>query len=292
MLWGLKVLAKLVLSRIPIGYSVFRRVGIFRHGAMDSPCYALKVFQTHFGRARERGLMAPFTVLEIGPGDSVASAILARSVGASATWLVDAGNYATDDMRLYAQTIQLAQAAGLAVPYDLKMDDLSSLLTSCHARYLSTGLRTFAEIPAGSIDFIWSQAVLEHVRVAEIGQLIGEMYRVLRPGGIASHRVDLRDHLGGSLNNLRFSDALWESPLMAESGFYTNRVRYGEMLDLFRRPGFEIEVLGADQWPVVPVARRAMAKRFRGLSDSDLRVSGFDVILRRPQDERLEGAIA
>ena len=85
MLWRLKVLAKIVLSRVPLGYDVFRRIGIFRHGAMDSAGYALRIFQSHYARARERGLTAPFVGLEIGPGDSVVSAVLARSVGASGT---------------------------------------------------------------------------------------------------------------------------------------------------------------------------------------------------------------
>jgi len=291
MLWRLKVLAKILLSRVPLGYTVFRRIGIFRHGAMDSAGYALKVFQTHFGRARERGLTAPFVALEIGPGDSVASAILARSVGASATWLVDVGNFATDDMRLYVRTVETARAAGLAVPEDVNLANLSSLLASCHARYLSTGLRNFAEIPTGSVGFVWSQAVLEHVRAAEMERLISEMYRVLRPGGIASHRIDLGDHLGGSLNNLRFSDALWESRLMAESGFYTNRLRFGQMLDLFRQAGFTVEVLGTDLWPQVPLPRSVLADRFRSLPDEELRVRGFDVILHRSPEFR-RGAAA
>jgi SAM-dependent methyltransferase len=292
MLWRLKVLAKILLSRVPLGYTVFRRIGIFRHGAMDSAGYALKVFQAHFGRARERGLTTPFVALEIGPGDSVASAILARSVGASAIWLVDAGNFATDDMRLYVKTVETARAEGLAVPEEVNLTNLSSLLSSCHARYLSTGLRHFSEIPSGSVDFVWSQAVLEHVRSAELGQLVSEMYRVLRPGGIASHRVDLKDHLGGSLNNLRFSDALWESRLMANSGFYTNRLRFGQMLNLFRQAGFAVEVLATDRWPTLPLPRRVMADRFRALPDEELCVRGFDVILCRPVELQGEEVVA
>jgi hypothetical protein len=69
---------------------------------------------------------------------------------------------------------------------------------------------------------------------------------------------------------------------MADSGFYTNRLRFGQMLELFRRAGFTVEVLGTEMWPTVPLPRRVLADRFRSLSDEELRVRGFDVILRRP----------
>ena len=41
---------------------------------------------------------------------------------------------------------------------------------------------------------------------------------MIRPGGLCSHVVDLKDHLGGALNNLRFSQRVWESRTMAGSG--------------------------------------------------------------------------
>jgi len=46
---------------------------------------------------------------------------------------------------------------------------------------------------------------------------------------MCSHRVDLRDHFGSALNNLRFSDKKWELDWIANSGFYTNRIRLQEM---------------------------------------------------------------
>lgn len=95
----------------------------------------------------------------------------------------------------------------------------------------------------GSIDFIWSQAVLEHIRKSEFLDTMLELHRILRPNGVCSHVVDLKDHLGGALNNLRFSEKLWESNFMASSGFYTNRIRYSEMLDIFHQAGFSVEVV-------------------------------------------------
>ena len=103
---------------------------------------------------------------------------------------------------------------------------------------------------------------------------------MLKPSGIASHRVDLQDHLSGALDNLRFSDALWESDLFAGSGFYTNRIQYGEMLGLLEQAGFAVEDLGCRRWDRLPTPRARMARRFRELPDEELRVRGFDVLLR------------
>jgi len=41
---------------------------------------------------------------------------------------------------------------------------------------------------------------------------------------------------------MRFSTQAWESPLMAQSGFYTNRLRFSEMLNIFKEAGFRTEV--------------------------------------------------
>lgn len=49
--------------------------------------------------------------------------------------------------------------------------------------------------------------------------------------------------LGGALNHLRVLERLWESRLMAESGFYTQRLRYSEMLALFNEAGFRADIV-------------------------------------------------
>ena len=102
----------------------------------------------------------------------------------------------------------------------------------------------------------------------------------MAPTGASSHVVDLQDHLGGALNNLRFSARVWESEFMTRSGFYTNRVRYSEMLDLFREAGCQPEVVGLKRWESLPTALPKLAQQFRRLPIEDLLVSGFDVIAR------------
>jgi SAM-dependent methyltransferase len=281
MKWRLKILAKLVLSRLSIDYAWFRWLGIFRHGAMDEGDYVLQTFRPHLVRALEHGLKPGFTALEIGPGDSLGSAILTRGAGAAHVWLIDSGPYASLDIDVYRRIAEQARAAGVCIPDSLDLSNVAGMLSSCNAQYLTGGLRDWLRIPDSSVDWIWSQAVLEHIRLADFGPLCAEMRRVLTPGGIACHRIDLKDHLDGSLNNLRFGDSVWESDFMATSGFYTNRLRRSQILAAFAAAGLDAEVVGCESWPKLPVARRALAPRFRDMPDDELRVSGFTVVLRR-----------
>ena len=68
--------------------------------------------------------------------------------------------------------------------------------------------------------------MLEHVRRFEFLDIQNECMRVLCADGICSHRVDLRDHLGGGINILRFSKRLWESDSFTRSGFFKNRIQF------------------------------------------------------------------
>ena len=77
--WRLRIAAKMVLSRLPIDYGAWRRLSIFHHGDMDRPEYASNVFHRHYDRVllpeRPEGVVG----LELGPGDSLASAFIGRS---------------------------------------------------------------------------------------------------------------------------------------------------------------------------------------------------------------------
>lgn len=47
--WWSRIAAKIVLSRLPAGYGLWRRIGLFRHGEMDRTGYALgKVRATEY----------------------------------------------------------------------------------------------------------------------------------------------------------------------------------------------------------------------------------------------------
>lgn len=278
--WWALIVAKLILSRIPLGYRLFASLGMFKHGRMHDPAYALDVFTRHFDRCAIKTNDQPFVGLEFGVGDSVASAVIAQAHGASSCYLIDAGRFSVEDVETYQNVAAHLERAGMVAPDLSKAKTLADVLTSSNGTYLTDGLNSLRLIDDDCIDFAWSNAVLEHVRLAEFRQVLSEFRRVMKPDGVMSHRVDLKDHLGGALNNHRLPGALWERDWFANSGFYTNRIAFVDMLDLFAQAGFDTEVLQVDRWPQLPTSQKSMSAEFQDLTEDELMVSGFDVLLR------------
>ena len=278
--WYLKIALKIILSRIPLNRTFWNRLGVFRHGRMKEPSYAFEVFMKHFRRAGLPSDGPPFVALELGPGDSLFSALSVYSFGGSKTYLIDVAPFATRDMNGYRQMVAFLSSKNLPVPDLDNAISLEQVLEICGAHYGTAGLDSRRSGPSGSVDLFWSQSVLQHIRRDEFADIINETRRVIRPDGVCSHSADLKDCLGGRLNNLRFPERLWERNFMANLGFYTNRVRFSEMLQLFEQVGFEPEILGVEWWEKVPTAKSRLAAEFKALPEEELLVSAFDVILR------------
>jgi SAM-dependent methyltransferase len=278
--WQLKIAAKIVLARLPVPYQLWEKIGLFKQGLMERPDYALRTFRWHFDEACVSGRGGGFVGLELGPGDSLASALIARTLGASRTFLVDVESCASTNLAVYHRMETHLREQGLNPPNLDQCRTIEDVAEACSAEYLTEGLASLRKVPSASVDFVWSHAVLPYVRRKDFLATLQELRRVQRPDGVGSHRIPIKDIIGGKLNDLRFSERIWESSLMATSRFYTNRLRYSELLVLFRHAGFEPEVVREIRWETLPTPRRKMAKEFALLAEEDLQVSEFDVLLR------------
>lgn len=276
--WG-KILAKMLLSRLPFDYRIWQRLGLFRHGSMDQCGYLKGVFEAHLSQVGLEGSLEGKTVLELGPGDSIGTALVAASYGANSI-LLDAGEFAVRGVGFYQQLAMELANCGLSPPDLSRANTFEDVLEACHAKYLTNGLSSFKEVASGSVDLVISQAVLEHLRRREFAQTMCECSRVLKKNGKASHKVDLRDHLDGGLNNLRFSDEVWESEWFVTSGFYTNRLRCSEMIHFFKKAGFSVEKINLVRWNTLPLALASMNHIFVKWSEEELKILGFDVVLK------------
>jgi SAM-dependent methyltransferase len=281
--WWAKIAAKIVLARTRLDYRRWQKWGLFVHGAMDRPAYAVRVVRAHLERVGWHTCEGK-VLLELGPGDSLASAVIARTLGARRTYLVDAGRFATTDLGAYVELQRYLEREGLRPPDVASCAAFEDMLTLCGAEYITDGLPGLRRLPDASVDLVFSQAVLEHVRLSEFDDTQREVRRVLRPDGMASHQVDLKDHLGGALNSLRFTRETWESPLMSESGFYTNRLRFSEILASMRNAGLAPAVTDVRRWSALPTSRPKLAAQFQAMSDSELAVHQFDCVARVDPD--------
>ena len=281
--WWSKAIAKILLYRLPVRDQTWHSLGLFDPGAMDDPNYAVEVLQQHLARYPHEVRHRRAAALELGPGKGLASAVTACSAGFSTVYLVDAKRLATVDVHALQRVAhRVSSVQGWQEVVITDDDDIDAILKRTGAQYLTNGLRSVREIEGESVDFIWSQAVLEHVNRSEFPDIIREFYRILKPAGVASHTIDLRDHLGNSLNNLRFPRRIWESRLLRDSGFYTNRLRRREIVGICERVGFEVEIPTVRRWPEPPMARRSLAREFRDLSADELLEAGFDLVLTKP----------
>lgn len=279
--WWFRIGAKLVLARLPVPYQWWRMLDVFRHGDMHDPSHACSVFEAHFKRAvAKKALPKQFTCLELGPGDSLLSGLVARAFGASRVYMVDAGNYAVRDIAPYHRLAVLLRSRGMPVPEAENATQFDELLTRCGIVYLTKGVNSLRDIPSGVVDYVWSQVVLEHVPKMQFRELLYELRRVMSERAVGSHSIDLRDHLGGALNNLRFTERVWESNFFRRSGFYTNRIRFSEMVEIIKQAGFDVDIVRIHRWESLPTPREVLAEPFASLDDDELRVAEFEIVMR------------
>lgn len=278
--WPAKLAAKLVLARLPLRYATWRRLGLFRHGATPTAIEPrIAVFNHHVSVYRGQCGTLPRTIIEIGPGDSLATAILAHAAGATAT-LIDAGDFATHDMEHYRQ---VAIASGDAETRTLveTAADRGAMLARLGARYETGGVAALAAMHAASVDLIFSNAVLEHLPRDQMPDFFRASAYALHPNAVASHGVDLHDHLGGRLNHWRFSPAVWEHGLFRTSGFYTNRLPFSAYVETARACGFSVRIPWLRCWRQPPLSTAALHPSLRLRHDGDRWISGFGMIMLR-----------
>lgn len=278
MSWKVLFMAKLVFSIVPLSYICRKKLGLFVHGRMDNADYALNIFNRHFQRSGIRK-GTPMTVLELGPGDSLLTAIIAKAYGAEASILVDTGHYASYDPVIISHLLaKLNDISGIA-HLGKNISTETDYLATCNCTYLTGGLESLRAIPSESVDYLFSNSVLQHVRKEELQDVLAHLRRIIRPAGVVSHRIDLRDMLASSLNHLRFTSDVWESWYMRRAPFYTNRIRYPGLMNAFEHAGFKAKVVHIDRWENLPVPINEMAEEFRSISEDELLISGFDVLL-------------
>jgi hypothetical protein len=161
--WWFLIAAKVVLARLPLGYSFWKRLGLFEHGDMNQPARALENYQTHSQTGGFSRLHGGFNVLEVGPGDSLFTALIAKAHGASQIWLVDAGPFATTDPKAYDAMAHYLESQKFRLPFENTFSDFHGVLQASNAIYLTEGVNSFTLIPDHSVDFCLSNAVLEHI---------------------------------------------------------------------------------------------------------------------------------
>jgi SAM-dependent methyltransferase len=253
----------------------------------------------HLGAYEEHGPGVPATeatFYEFGAGWDLAIPVAYALLGVGRQVLVDIRRSArvelvNDSLAAYERLRgELEGVAGRELrPLGGPISRLDELEGRFGIRYLAPCDARGTGLPAESIEFVSSTDTCEHIPGADLAGIFRECFRLLRPGGAFSCRIDLQDHYAyfdRSLSRyhfLRYSDRTWSlvnSPL-----HHQNRLRSPEYLQLVREAGFELVVeksSGPSEEGRAELARLPLAERFRGFTPDELGVTVLSFVAVRP----------
>lgn len=304
-------LAKSIVKLIPGATRLRRQCGT---GGTNISRYCYTVWFTHFHFWSKYRPGIPETVAELGPGDSLGIGLAALLSGCSRLYTLDVHKYWNTErnLEIFDELVTMfrnkteipgkeefprinPQLGNRKFPTDRLTDNiLTASLNETRVaeiraeienpenpknRYIYCKIPWYASdiINEGSVDFIYSQAVLEHVE--DLGNTYAAMYEWLKPHGIMSHTIDFSaHHLFRDLWNghWTFSDYEWKI-ILGKSNFFLNRAPVSIQLDLHKNYRFQI----LEYIPKTVengLKRSELAKRFRNFGEEDLTTRGAYIL--------------
>jgi hypothetical protein len=141
-----------------------------------------------------------------------------------------------------------------------------------------------SSIAASSVDLVFSQAVLQEIphgsRDSALRETLASTYRWLRPGGIASHQIDMGCYGQHPWNrHWSWSNTKW-AIIRGRRDNFPNREPMSTYLALATAVGFNIVATTLDAARGIPQSE--MQTRYASLSEEDRRTRSVHVVLQRP----------
>lgn len=300
----LRALVSGIATRIPMVKS-FTLSGT---GGTISARYCYSVWLRHLVKAYEWGLTRyPRVIGELGPGDSLGiglSAVLGGSNHYLAMDIVAHANFEKNReileelIYLYLNKVNIPDDDEFPNVYP-KLDSyafpdvifptflLSNLLDNTRLGHIRTALKEGVSgnvtikyaapwdadnvIEEESLDMIFSQAVLEHV--VNLDFTYKSCHRWLKKDGLMSHTIDFGSH-STTVNwngHWTISDLLWNL-IKGGRPYLINRFPMSIHSELLNKNGFIVNNIIYSRG--LPLERKRLAKRFRHLSEEDLKTKG------------------
>ncbi len=165
---------------------------------------------------------------------------------------------------------------------------LGEALQMLGGRYHAPCDTTALPFADGEVDLVISNLVLQCIPKATLADVLAESRRILKPGGIAVHRIRMSDEYAGPgsgrnhLEYLKYPEHVWDRwfnhPLK-----HLNRLRAGQFLELFSRNGFLCrECRRHIDHGSIPLLRQLkLAPPFCEMSTEELATVGIDVVLEK-----------
>lgn len=281
-------------------------------GGTISARYCYSVWMRHLVLAYKHGLPSePRVVAELGPGDSLGIGLAAMLSGADKYFALDIVRYALKDknIEVFNELVSLFRRRE-AIPgedefprikpyldsydfpdYILTQSRLDKALESSRVDaireiLLRRGERCSSQIEIsyfvpwhdfniikeGSVDMVYSQAVLEHVD--DILGAYKALYNWLRPGGFMSHQIDFKSHGTSSQWNghWMYSDTIWRT-IKGRRPYLLNRQPHSKHIKSIEECNFEI-ICDSKIRKDSRLSHKEISSCFADISNEDLVTSG------------------
>lgn len=265
------------------------------HAKADSAWYIMQAARSFCAMATEHG-MAPHgkRVLELGGGSQMLTmGLFWLLYGAKSYEGMDKFCTPDGDPTIIERT---RRVMGLVHPPGADVDvhaiakfENGRLVTD--ESILKVSQQSFEDVgvPAGSVDILYSLAVMEHVD--DVRGKVKRMFDALTPGGLAMHTIDLREHFTPerqgfnkdvSLEFLKYSKAEWEAKYPPGTEYFINRLRSSEHRAIFEGEGFEIlDWKVTTSLPLDEQVYERIHPEFHKFTPQDLSELGVTVIARK-----------
>lgn len=291
-------------------------VELVRHQSvrLDSPFYAVSVFRQISRQAQQHG-HDPRRVLEIGPGVHLGAPFCFAASGCERVAAADIAPM-DRDMRFYRELKDLLGVVGgfgwwrynaavnpyPALRYPQCWDHQSADDILARVEHRSPAPADALPFEDGSFDLMYSMNAFEHF--PDPRRAVAEIARVLEPGGLTVHEIDMRYHCDmrfhqpqDTLKFLEWTDERWHEVserygegralkgcLAGEWGreVYCNRLRISDYRELFNANG--LELLAAEPLEVLAegeIRRERFVEPFRSMPVQDLSVLVARIVARK-----------
>jgi hypothetical protein len=206
-------------------------VGLFKHGDMDKKEYVLKLWDIHYLDIKSRhDISTKGNYLELGPGDSLNSGVLAVKEGFDSFYFIDVGKFADDSEKITNYINKIKNKSNI-----YKSNNLQN-----YFHYFTCGLDSLKRLSSNSVSYAFSNSVLQHIDKNIIRNVLLEINRVTKNCAIQSHIIDLRDMIYRSKYHYNVPNCIWESKYFKNKSIYTNRLTYKNWKCLFQEANYVI----------------------------------------------------
>lgn len=305
-MWKIKVLVQFFLSKIPGGEKLNYYLQTVNkshnqeqiEGRIDGLIKSIK-------KVDEIVPLDGATVVEIGTGWEPICSTLLYLMGVKTCHTYDHVPHVRFQLitvllrSIENKLLEISKVTG--IPLNILIERLSILKESTNVADFFSRSNTIYNAPgdgaktlldAGSVDLVYSHAVLEHVPEQVVYDISLEAQRILKSTGVAYHLIGLHDHYVKfdkkitKVNFLKYPEYLWAF-FVKNNISYHNRLRERQFLDIFKKCGAKVIWLQnkIDYDDINYLKDIQVDKFFRELTAEELAVYQTELILSFNREE-------